>query len=136
MTLRNEKGPLALEAGKDYTLSSSFPKPEIDISDAPLVFAGYGVIAPEYQWDDYKDVDVKGKVLLLLSGDPPVPDASDPSRLGEKLFEGKALSYYGRPATKYETAYKKGAVAVITVFTPRNGATSLARFAQNARAKR
>jgi Zn-dependent M28 family amino/carboxypeptidase len=132
MNVRSEKGALTLEAGKDYTLSSSFPKPEISISDAPLVFAGYGVVAPEYQWDDYKDVDVKGKVLVLLSGDPPVPDASDPAKLDEKIFEGRALSYYGRPATKYETAYTRGAVAVITVFTPRSGATSLARFAQNA----
>ena len=132
MSISNPNGMLAIEAGKDYALSSSFPKSEVDISDAPLVFTGYGVVAPEYQWDDYKGIDVKGKVLLLLSGDPPVPDTADPTKLDDKIFEGKGLSYYGRPSTKYETAYRHGAAAVITIYTPRSGATSLARFAQNA----
>src|SRR5947209_1677686 len=112
MSIQTEKGAFALQAGQDYVLSSNFPKPEISIPDAPLVCAGYGIVAPEYQWDDYKNVDVSGKVLLVLSGDPPVPDPSDPTKLDDKVFEGRALSYYGRPATKHETAYKKGAVAV------------------------
>lgn len=132
IAIASQKGMLSLEAGTDYTISSSFPRSAVDISDAPLMFAGYGVVAPEYQWDDYKSIDVRGKVVLLFSGDPPVPDAADPAKLDEKTFEGKGLSYYGRPSTKYETAYRHGAAAVITVYTPRPGATSLARFAQNA----
>ena len=56
------------------------------------MFVGYGVIAPEYHWDDYKGVDVKGKTVVLLSGDPPVPDQNDPTKLDENMFSGMALS--------------------------------------------
>jgi Zn-dependent M28 family amino/carboxypeptidase len=123
--------PIALASRQDYLASSQQPVPAVAIQDSALVFAGYGVVAPEFHWDDYKGIDVKGKTVVLLSGDPPVPDPNDPSKLDEKMFLGAALSYYGRPATKSETAYAKGAVAIITVFAPRNGA-NLARFAQNA----
>ncbi len=121
---------IPLTPRQDYILSSQNPKAAIDIADSPIVFAGYGIVAPRYHWDDYKDADVHGKTVLILSGDPPVPDPADPSKLDEKMFLGKALSIYGRPATKYETAYSKGAVAVLTVFTPRTGANNLARAAQ------
>ena len=122
--------PLPMTARQDYLASSQQSVPSVAIQDSGLVFAGYGVVAPEFHWDDYKGVDVKGKTVVLFSGDPPVPDSNDSSKLDEKMFLGPALSYYGRPSTKYETAYAKGAVAVITVFAPRNGA-NLARFAQN-----
>ncbi len=123
---------LTLTPGQDYFLSSTMPQADISIANSKLVFVGYGVVAPEYHWDDYKNVDVKGKTVFLLSGDPPVPDPNDPSKLDEKMFLGKALSYYGRPATKYEEAYRRGAIACITLYAPRTGAANLSRMVQNA----
>jgi len=75
--------------------------------DAEIVFVGYGIEAPEYHWDDYKGVDVRGKVLLMLVNEPP---SADP-----KFFKGRALTYYGRWTYKYEEAVRKGAVGVILV---------------------
>ena len=75
--------------------------------DADIVFVGYGIEAPEYNWDDYKGVDVKGKVLLMLVNEPP---SDDP-----KFFAGKALTYYGRWVYKYEEAARKGAVGAILI---------------------
>ncbi len=75
--------------------------------DAEIVYAGYGIEAPEYNWDDYKGVDVRGKVLLMLVNEPP---SDDP-----KFFKGKALTYYGRWTYKYEQALRKGAAGVILV---------------------
>jgi len=75
--------------------------------DAPIVYVGYGIEAPEYNWDDYKGIDVKGKVLLMLVNEPP---SDDP-----KFFTGKALTYYGRWMYKYEEAARKGAVGAILI---------------------
>src|SRR5881398_3655132 len=80
----------------DFVASSARLQPEIKIDNSDVVFVGYGVVAPEYGWDDYKNVDVKGKTLLMLIGDPPIPDAKDPSKLDDKTFKGKAMTYYGR----------------------------------------
>ena len=85
----------------------------LDRSD--LVFVGYGIVAPEFNWDDYKGLDVKGKTLVMLVNDPPVPDASNPSQLDPKLFGGKAMTYYGRWTYKYEIAARKGAAGVVIV---------------------
>ena len=75
--------------------------------DADIVYVGYGIEAPEYNWDDYKGLDVRGKVLLMLVNEPP---SDDP-----KFFKGKALTYYGRWTYKYEEAARKGAVGVILI---------------------
>ncbi len=75
--------------------------------DADIVFVGYGIEAPEYNWDDYKGADVRGKVLLMLVNEPP---SDDP-----KFFKGKALTYYGRWTYKYEEAARKGAVGVMLI---------------------
>jgi Zn-dependent M28 family amino/carboxypeptidase len=75
--------------------------------DAEIVFVGYGIEAPEYNWDDYKGTDVRGKVLLMLVNEPP---SDDP-----KFFKGKALTYYGRWTYKYEEAARKGAIGVILI---------------------
>jgi Zn-dependent M28 family amino/carboxypeptidase len=75
--------------------------------DAEIVYVGYGIEAPEYNWDDYKGVDVRGKVLLMLVNEPP---SDDP-----KFFKGKALTYYGRWTYKYEEAARQGAVGVILI---------------------
>jgi len=89
-----------------YVAYDETQKPQSEV-DAPIVFVGYGIEAPEYQWDDYKGVDVKGKVLLMLVNEPP---SDDP-----KFFKGKALTYYGRWTYKYEEAARKGAVGAILI---------------------
>ena len=76
-----------------------------------LVFVGYGATAPEYRWDDFKDVDVRGKILLVLVNDPPAP-ASEPT-----LFGGRAMTYYGRWPYKFEEAERRGAAGAIVVHT-------------------
>jgi Zn-dependent M28 family amino/carboxypeptidase len=99
----------------DFVASSARLQPEIRIEKSDLVFVGYGVVAPEYGWDDYKNIDVRGKTLLMLIGDPPVPDPKDPSKLDDKMFKGKAMTYYGRWTYKYEIAAQKGAAAAIII---------------------
>ena len=77
--------------------------------DAPAVFVGHGIVAPEYKWDDYQGIDVRGKVVVLFTGEPP---STDPN-----FFTGKALTYYGRWTYKYEEATRHGAAAVIIIHT-------------------
>jgi Zn-dependent M28 family amino/carboxypeptidase len=100
---------------QDYRVSSSQPRASIEIPESPIVFAGYGIVAPEYGWDDYKGVDVNGKAVVLLAGDPPIPDLNDPSKLDPKMFLGPELSFYGRPGSKADLAHARGATAVITL---------------------
>jgi Zn-dependent M28 family amino/carboxypeptidase len=85
------------------------------IDDSELVFVGYGVVAPEFNWDDYKGADLKGKTLVMLVNDPPVPSASDPNVLDSKTFGGKAMTYYGRWTYKYEMGQQQGAAGVLIV---------------------
>src|SRR5882724_8263073 len=99
----------------DFVASSARLQPEIKVDNSDLVFVGYGVVAPEYGWDDYKGVDVRGKTILMLINDPAVPDPKDPSKLDEKMFKGKAMTYYGRWTYKYEIAAQKGAAAAIII---------------------
>ena len=97
---------MKLKMSDDYVATDETLTKSAEI-DAQIVFAGYGIEAPEYQWNDYKDADVKGKVLLMLVSEPPSQD--------EKFFKAKALTYYGRWTYKYEQAARKGAVAVILI---------------------
>jgi Zn-dependent M28 family amino/carboxypeptidase len=85
------------------------------IERSELVFVGYGVVAPEFNWDDFKGVDVKGKTIVMLVNDPPVPDPANPSELDPKTFGGKAMTYYGRWTYKYEIAAQKGAAGALIV---------------------
>ena len=85
------------------------------VENSDVVFVGYGLVAPEYGWDDYKGLDVRGKTIVMLINDPQVPDASDPSKLDDKIFKGKAMTYYGRWTYKYEEAMRKGAAAAVIV---------------------
>jgi Zn-dependent M28 family amino/carboxypeptidase len=90
----------------DYVAYDQTQQSQSDV-DADIVFVGYGIEAPEYNWDDYKGMDVRGKVLLMLVNEPP---SDDP-----RFFKGKALTYYGRWTYKYEEAARKGAVGVILI---------------------
>ena len=99
----------------DYLARSSRYQPQIDVKNSDVVFVGYGVVAPEYGWDDFKGVDVKGKTIVMLVNDPQIPDSKDPSKLDESMFKGRAMTYYGRWTYKYEIASEKGAAAAIIV---------------------
>ena len=85
------------------------------IENSELVFVGYGVVAPEFDWDDYKGLDVKGKTLVMLVNDPPAPDPANPAELDAKTFGGKAMTYYGRWTYKYEMGAQKGAAGVLII---------------------
>jgi Zn-dependent M28 family amino/carboxypeptidase len=97
---------LDLKPLTDYVAYDQTQQPESNIN-AEIVYVGYGIEAPEFNWDDYKGIDVKGKVLLMLVNEPP---SDDP-----KVFGGKALTYYGRWTYKYEEAARKGAVGAILI---------------------
>ena len=99
----------------DYVAVSRHFEPEVRVDNSDIVFVGYGVVAPEYGWDDYKDVDVRGKTILMLINDPAVPSTSDPSKLDPNIFKGDAMTYYGRWTYKYEIASEKGAAAAIII---------------------
>ncbi len=92
----------------DYVGVTEQQKPDARI-DAEAVFVGHGIVAPEFHWDDFKGADVKGKVLILFTNEPP---SNDPA-----FFGGKALTYYGRWTYKYEEAARMGAAAVFIIHT-------------------
>lgn len=108
-------GRIGLKALEDYVAISRRLTPEVEVTGAEMVFVGYGVVAPEYGWDDYKDVDVKGKTIVMLINDPAIPDPNDPSKLDQSLFKGRAMTYYGRWTYKYEIATEKGAAAAVII---------------------
>jgi Zn-dependent M28 family amino/carboxypeptidase len=87
----------------------------VSVEKSDLVFVGYGVQAPEFNWDDYKGIDLKGKTMVVLVGDPPVPDPANPAELDPKMFGGRAMTYYGRWTYKYEMGQKMGAAGVLIV---------------------
>ncbi len=98
--------PMRLKLGEDVVAMDETQATEEDV-DAPVVFVGYGIDAPEYRWNDYKNTDVRGKVLLMLVNEPP---SEDPN-----FFRGKALTYYGRWTYKFEEAARKGAAGAILI---------------------
>lgn len=110
LSLRGEAGEIGYESGTTLTFASSAQKEEVTVTDAPLLFVGYGVEAPEHQWNDYKDVDVKGKILLYLNSDPVIADQPD-------AFGGEARTYYGRYTYKYEQAMARGAAGAFVIHT-------------------
>jgi Zn-dependent M28 family amino/carboxypeptidase len=102
-----ERGAAAdLTRGTDYVVANQTQTDSVDI-DAPIVFAGYGIDAPEYHWNDFKGVDVKGKVILVIVNEPP---SKDP-----KFFAAETMTYYGRWTYKYEEAARKGAIGALII---------------------
>jgi len=99
---------LVLAQSDDFIVASGVQSEVASVSDAEVVFVGYGIQAPEYDWDDFKDADLAGKVLLMLNNDPDW----DP-----ELFEGDTRLYYGRWTYKYESAARQGAVGAIIIHT-------------------
>ncbi len=99
----------------DYVAWSPWARDQVHVGPSDLVFVGYGVVAPEYAWDDFKDVDVRGRTLVMLVNDPPVPRADDPDSLDPAVFRGRAMTYYGRWTYKFEIAAERGAAAALLV---------------------
>ncbi|MEJ7812756.1 MAG: M28 family metallopeptidase [Gemmatimonadaceae bacterium] len=103
----------------DIVANSRHNRAQTKVDNSDVVFVGYGVVAPEYGWDDYKGVDVTGKTILMLINDPAVPTAGaapgDTAALDSALFKGKAMTYYGRWTYKYEIATAKGAAAAVII---------------------
>jgi Zn-dependent M28 family amino/carboxypeptidase len=96
--------------GTDFVAASRIDDATVPI-DAPVIFVGYGIVAPEYKWNDYAGVDVKGKIVLVMVNDPPAT-AAEPT-----LFAGKALTYYGRWIYKFEEAARQGAAGALLIHT-------------------
>jgi Zn-dependent M28 family amino/carboxypeptidase len=127
---------ISLSYPNDFIANSRHRVPETKVMNSDVIFVGYGVVAPEYGWDDYKGVDVKGKTILMLVNDPPVRVAGD-TALDSTMFKGRAMTYYGRWTYKYEIASSKGAAAAIVIhetgpagypFTVVSGSNSAEQF--------
>ena len=126
MPVRGAGGQLELRNADDYVVWTRRPVPESRLTDAEIVFAGYGIVAPEYEWDDYAGLDVRGKLVLVLVNDPGYA-TQDPY-----LFTGNAMTYYGRWTYKFEEAVRQGAAGLLVIHetgaagypwdVPRNGA--------------
>jgi Zn-dependent M28 family amino/carboxypeptidase len=107
-SFQGKSGKTDLAWSADYIAASGQQEPAVAFENAELVFVGYGIQAPEFQWDDYKGMDLKGKILVVMNNDPDW----DPN-----LFAGKRRLYYGRWDYKYETAARLGAAGVIIIHT-------------------
>ena len=110
LTFSGGRTPVALQYRSDMVLATYRVVPGIAVKDSPVVFVGYGITAPERGWDDYAGIDVRGKTVVILVNDP---DWQTPTRDG--LFEGRAMTYYGRWTYKYEEAARHGATAALIV---------------------
>ncbi len=106
---------IALKFPESWVAVSRRQAERVSVSGSDVVFVGYGVVAPEYGWDDFKGVDVRGKTVVMLVNDPAVADPADPAKLDPNVFKGRAMTYYGRWTYKYEIASEKGAAAALIV---------------------
>jgi len=109
MKVESPKGSFTLEKTKDYVVATENTDSLITLNKDELIFAGYGVVAPEYNWNDYAGINVKGKVVLVMVNDPGfgTPDTS--------IFKGRTMTYYGRWTYKYEEAARQGAKGVLII---------------------
>jgi Zn-dependent M28 family amino/carboxypeptidase len=109
MTVKSAKGSFTLKAFNDYVISTDKTTPEIRLENTDLVFAGYGVVAPEYNWNDYEGLDVKGKIVMVMVNDPGFWSGDT------TLFRGNTMTYYGRWTYKFEEAARQGAKGCLIV---------------------
>ena len=110
LKLLGDSGEIAYENDVNLTYWSTSQKEAVALEDAPLLFVGYGVEAPEHNWDDFKGADCRGRILVFLNNDPQVE--TDPA-----MFGGEARTYYGRYTYKFEQAMRKGAAGAIMIHT-------------------
>ncbi|WP_316830003.1 M28 family metallopeptidase [Pedobacter aquatilis] len=107
MVVKSGTKELSLNYLTEFVAGSRRVQEAVSIKNSPLVFAGYGIVAPEYGWNDYKDLDVKGKTVVVLINDPGFADST--------LFKGKNMTYYGRWTYKFEEASRQGAAGILIV---------------------
>lgn len=115
LTVTGKGRPQQFAVRDDFVAWTRRQVEDTGIAGSELVFVGYGVEAPEFAWDDFKGADLTGKTMVVLVGDPPVPDPDDPSRLDPKVFGGPAMTYYGRWTYKLDTGAAKRAAGVLIV---------------------
>lgn len=108
MHVQSAKGSFDLKRGDDFVVSTQNADSVVRLQNDELVFAGYGVVAPEYNWNDYAGIDVKGKVVLVMVNDPGFG-------VDTTIFKGRTMTYYGRWTYKYEEAARQGAKAVLII---------------------
>ncbi len=109
MKVQSAKGNFDLQKTTDFVVSTSNPDSLVSLNNEELIFVGYGVVAPEYNWNDYAGIDVKGKVVLVLVNDPGF--GTDDTT----IFKGNTMTYYGRWTYKYEEAARQGAKACLII---------------------
>ncbi len=109
MVVHSKKGDVSFKPSVDFVAFTETVTGKVDLKNAKLVFAGYGIVAPEYNWNDYAGLDVKGKVVVVLVNDPGFATGDT------TLFKGKTMTYYGRWTYKYEEAARQGAAGCIIV---------------------
>ncbi|GAA0526740.1 M28 family metallopeptidase [Chitinophaga japonensis] len=107
LVFKGEKGTLSLSYLDDYVATTRRVTPKVQLSNSEVIFAGYGIVAPEYNWNDYAGLDVKGKTVLVMVNDPGFVDST--------IFKGKTMTYYGRWTYKYEEAARQGAAGIIII---------------------
>ena len=109
MTIQGPGGKLDLSIGEDYVVYTQREQDEVSIEDAELVFCGYGIVAPEYNWNDYKGIDMEDKIAVVMVNDPGF-ESKDST-----FFKGETMTYYGRWTYKYEEAARQGALGVLII---------------------
>lgn len=107
LVIHGADGEVSLQYLEDFVAATRRVQDQVSIRNSELVFAGYGIVAPEYNWNDYKGLDVKGKTVIVLINDPGFADST--------LFKGRIMSYYGRWTYKFEEASRQGATGVIII---------------------
>lgn len=107
LIITGKSGNLILNYLTDFVAGSRRIQDQVSIKNSPLVFAGFGIVAPEYGWNDYKDLDVKGKTVVVMINDPGFADST--------LFKGKNMTYYGRWTYKFEEASRQGAAGILII---------------------
>jgi Zn-dependent M28 family amino/carboxypeptidase len=109
MVITTKDGALQFETNKDVVVYTERPEAYTEIKDSELVYAGYGIVAPEYDWNDYEGLDVTGKTVVVLVNDPGFSSGDS------TFFKGETMTYYGRWTYKYEEAARQGAAGVLIV---------------------
>ncbi|AIM36163.1 peptidase M28 [Sphingobacterium sp. ML3W] len=107
LTLKSDANQMTLHNLSDYVVTSRRLQEHVELKNTALVFAGFGIVAPEYDWNDYKDLDVKGKTVVVM--------VNDPGHYDKTLFKGDTMTYYGRWTYKYEEAARQGAAGVLII---------------------
>ena len=115
--------PVSLTFFDDFVHDLPRLAARVDTKITGVVFAGYGITAPQFNWDDYKGTDVRNKLVLVLSGEPSKPDATDSKKFDPLFFRGDTRTYYSTREFKYEEARKRGAAGILVITDPEKART-------------